>query len=76
MKGHVYPANKYLLKFSNRNAKKRFAICLKFKIKKPERPHWRRSGVFIRKFKHIPNLSGVSIVGFEKQIYSLHVGAL
>ena len=59
MKGHVYPANKYLLKFSNRNGKKRFAIGLKFKIKTYSKP-----------------FSGVSIVGFEKQIYSLHVGAL
>ena len=48
------PANIYLFKVNNRNPRKRCGICLKFKIKAPERRHWCRSGVFI--FKHISYL--------------------
>ena len=33
----VYPANIYLLKFNNRNARHRCEICSKFTTKTPER---------------------------------------
>ena len=40
------PANIYLFKVNKRNTRKRYEICSKLTIKTPERPHWRRSGVF------------------------------
>ena len=49
----LIPAKKYMLKVSNRNTRKRCEICSKTTIKRPERSHWRRSGVFIVNFKHI-----------------------
>ena len=47
------PANIYLLKVSNRNARKRIEVISKLTIKTPERRHWRHSGVFIVNFEHI-----------------------
>ena len=46
----------YLVKFNNRNTRKRCEICSKLTIKTPERRHWRRAGVFIN-FQHILHLS-------------------
>ena len=45
--------NIYLFKFNNRNTRKSCEICLKLKV---EKPHWRRSGVFIVNFEHILHL--------------------
>ena len=45
--------NIYLFKVNNRNTRKRCEIWSKLTIKTPERPHWRRSGVFIVNFEHI-----------------------
>ena len=42
----------YLLKFNNRNPRKRCELCSNLTIT-PERLQWRRSGVFIVKFDHI-----------------------
>ena len=42
-------------------------ICSKLTIKTPERPYWRRSGVFIVNFEQILwNCSGAVIVDFEQ----------
>ena len=48
--------NLYLVKFNNRNTRKRGEICSKLTIKTPERRHWRRVSVFIN-FEHILHLS-------------------
>ena len=40
------PANIYLFKVNRTNIRKRYEICLKPTMKKPERPQWRRSGIF------------------------------
>ena len=50
------PAGIYLLKVNNRNTRTRCGICSKLTINTPERRHWRRSGVFIVNFEHIPHL--------------------
>ena len=50
------PAGIYVLKVSNNNTRTRCEICSKLRIKGPERRHWRRSGVFILNFEHIPHL--------------------
>ena len=47
------PADIYQLKVHNRNASTRGETCPKLTIKTPERPQWRRSGVFIVSFGHI-----------------------
>ena len=61
-----YPANIYLFKVINRNARKRCEICSKLTIKTPERRQWRRSSIFIN-FEHITHLLlSVSIVDFEQ----------
>ena len=52
----------YLLKFNNRNTRTMCEICSKLTMKTPERRHWRRSGVFIVKFKHISHLVLVFIL--------------
>ena len=46
----------YMFKVNNRDTRTRCEICSKITIKTPEQRHWRRSGVFIVKFKHITNL--------------------
>ena len=51
-----WPVNIYLLKFNNRNTRKRCEICSKLSIKTPERRQWRRSGVFTVNFEHISHL--------------------
>ena len=43
-------------KVNSRNSRTRCEICSKLTIKKTERPHWRRSGVFIVNFEHIFHL--------------------
>ena len=45
----------------------RCEICSKLTIKTPKRLHWRRFGVFIVNFQHMPYLcSSVSIINFEQ----------
>ena len=51
------PACIYLLKVNNRNSETICEICSKLTIKKPERRHWRRSGVFIVDFEHMSHLA-------------------
>ena len=46
-------ANKYLLKFNNRNPRKWYGKCPKLKVKNLELYHWRRSCAFIVKFEYI-----------------------
>ena len=41
------PANVYLFKVNNRNTRKRFEICSKLTIKRPEPCQWRLSAIFI-----------------------------
>ena len=54
----TYPANKYVHKVIKRNTRKRVWNLFKVnKIKTPERPHWRCSGVFIGSFEHVLHLS-------------------
>ena len=53
----------------NRNTRTRCEICSKLTIKTPE-PRWRRSGVFIINFKHIPHLS---IQLLKELLYSFHL---
>ena len=60
----TYTANNYLFKVNNRNTRKRCEICSKLTIKRTERRHLRRSGVFIAKFEHISPFSSVFIVTF------------
>ena len=52
----IIPANIYLFKVSNTNARKRCKLCSELTTKIPERRHWRRSGVFILNFEHISHL--------------------
>ena len=51
-----YPAGNYMLKVKNRNTRARCEISSKLAIKKLERRHWRRSGVFIIYFVHMSHL--------------------
>ena len=52
----MFLLNMYLFKVTNTNTKKRCEICSKLTIKTLERSQWRRSGVFIINFEHIPRL--------------------
>ena len=63
-----YQANNYLYKLLHTNTRKRFEICSKLTITKPEWLRWRRSGVFIVKFKTF--LSSVPLVDIEHLIAS------
>ena len=45
-----------MFKVNNRNTSLRCEICSKLTIKIPERRQWRRSGIFIVNFEHIPHL--------------------
>ena len=56
------PAGIYLLKVNNRNFRTRCKICSKLTIKTPERRQWRRSGVFVVNFEHIPHLALVFLL--------------
>ena len=49
----MYPLGIYLLKVIIRSTRTRCEIGSKLTIKRPERHHWRRSGVFIINFEHI-----------------------
>ena len=62
------PENIYLLKFSNRNIRKRCEKCSKLTIKTPECRQWCRYSVFIVNFEHVshPPFFSVSIVEFEQ----------
>ena len=62
MKKNLLPAGIYLLKVNNRNVRARCEICLKLRIKTPERRHWRRYGVFILNFEHISHLALVFLL--------------
>ena len=50
------PSRYLLAQMNNRNTRTRCEICSKLIIKTPERPQWRRSGVFIVNFEHISHL--------------------
>ena len=50
------PMGIYLLNVNNRNTRTRCEICSKLTIKTPVRRYWRRSGVFVVKFKPISHL--------------------
>ena len=50
------PAGIYLLKYNNRNTRRRCEICSNLTLKTPERRHWRHSGVFIVNFEHISHI--------------------
>ena len=50
------PGNKYMLKFNNRDTRKRCEICSKSKITTLERRQWLSSGVFIVDFERISHL--------------------
>ena len=52
----LIPTGIYLCKVNNRNTRTRCEICSKLTIKIPERRQWRRSGIFIVNFEHIPHL--------------------
>ena len=67
----IYPANKYLFKFNNRNIRKRCERCSKLTIRTPERRHWSRSGVFIVNFEHLSHLFLVFLLVFVG-LYELH----
>ena len=53
---HRIPVGIYMFKVSNRNTRTRCETCSKLTIRTPERPQWRRSGVFIVNFEHILHL--------------------
>ena len=55
-KNYYNPAGIYLFKVNNRNTRTRCEICSKLTINTPQRRQWRRSGVFIVNFEHIPTL--------------------
>ena len=57
-----YAAGKYMFKVNNRNTIARCEICSRLKIRKPERRHCRRSGVFIVNFGHIARLALVFLL--------------
>ena len=63
---YISLANIYLLKFSNRNTRKKCELCSKLTIKTQH--HCRRSGVFIVNFEHISQLvvASVCIVNFKQ----------
>ena len=42
-----YPVNKYMLKFNNRNTRKKYETCSKLTIATPKQYYWHHSGVFI-----------------------------
>ena len=50
------PAGNYMFKVNNRNTRTRCETCSKLTVKIPERRQWRRSGIFVVKFKHISQL--------------------
>ena len=49
----------YMLRVNNRNTKTSCETCSKLTIKTPEWSQWRRWGVFIVNFEHIPQLVSV-----------------
>ena len=61
-----HPDNIYLFKFNQRNTRKRCELCSKLTIKTPDRHQWRRSGVFIANFEHIPHLFLVFLLALNK----------
>ena len=63
-----FPASNYLFKISNRNRRKCYEICLKLRMKKPERFQWRRFGIFIVNLEHISLLFLVFAFDFEQLV--------
>ena len=53
-----------MLKVNNRNSRRRCEVCLELTIKAPERPHRRRSGIFLVNIFH--TFSSGFIVNFEQ----------
>ena len=71
LRSYPVPANIYLLRFNKINFRKRCEICSKLTIKTPERRHWRRSGVSIVNFEHIPHLFLLFLtLNFNKQLFT------
>ena len=65
----IFPANNYLFKVNNREARKKCEICSEVTIKTPEWRHWCHSGVFIVNFEHISYLFLVFLLlTWNKQI--------
>ena len=53
----IHQANKYMLKFNNRNTRKRCEIYSELTTKTQERRQRRRTVVFIISFEHILHIS-------------------
>ena len=53
---HEIPTGIYLLKFNNRNTKKRSETCSNLTTDTQKRRQWRRSDFFIVNFEHILHL--------------------
>ena len=63
----LIPVGNYMFKVTIETLEKRYEICSKLTIKTPKWRQWRRFGVFIVNFEHIPHLcSSFSIVNFEQ----------
>ena len=62
----TYPARIYLLKVNSRNTRTRCQICSELTINTPERRQWRRSGVLIVNFEHIPYLLVFLLLTFNR----------
>ena len=61
------PADIYMFKVSNGNARTMYEIYAKLTIKRSERHHRRRSGVFIVNFEHISqHCSDTFLIGLEQ----------
>ena len=53
----TFPAGNHMFKVNSRKTRTKCEVkTIKLTIKTPQRRHWRRSGVFIVKFKHISRL--------------------
>ena len=61
-----FPTGVYLLKVKGKNNNTRYKICLKLRMTRVERPHWRRSGVFIVNLNIFHTSTSVSVVYFEQ----------
>ena len=68
-----YAAGKYMFKVNNRNTIARCEICSRLKIRKPERRHCRRSGVFIVNFGHIARLALVFLLSTLHSLLKLWI---
>ena len=72
----------HIEKSHNRNTRKRWEMLSKLKIKTPERPHWRHSGVIFVNLERLPRLLEVNICfeTFQRGLkifgpkFSCHIG--